>query len=305
MYEQVLLVFSRWFFGAMKRAEAEEHLMQPLNYFGSFLVRDCTRSEDDFALSIRDVGEVAHYRIRKLHTGEFGISAGTTFSTIQELVDYYRVKTGALCVNLCRPCLLLEEKRPAASPPRALNGEWEIDQKIIHLVKKLQPGRFSEVWEGLCKRKTSVAIKTLKTGTMPVDEFLQEASTLINLCHENVIQLYAVCTTEEPIFIVMELMQHGSLLDYLRGDGYGLKIQKLVVMSAQVASGMKHLEMKSIVHRDLAARNIQVGKNLICKVSNFELARSTHTPISQEINSSAKVCTNYTGYSSAIIIMIL
>ena len=281
----------------MKRAEAEEQLMQPLNYLGSFLIRDCTRSEDDFSLSIRDVGDVAHYRIRKLHTGEFCISAGITFSTIQELVDYYRVKAGALCVNLRRPCLL-EEKQPAASSPRVLNGEWEIDQKIIHLVKKLQPGRFSEMWEGLCKGRTPVAIKTLKTGTMPVDEFLQEASTLINLCHENVIQLYAVCTKEEPIYIICELMKHGSLLDYLRGEGRSLKIQHLVDMSAQVASGMVYLEMKSIVHRDLAARNILVGKNLICKVANFELARSIHAPISQFIDSNAKVCASYTGYSS-------
>jgi fyn-related kinase len=38
------------------------------------------------------------------------------------------------------------------------------------------------------------------------------------LKHPNLIQLYAVCTIEEPIYIVTELMKNGSLLDYLQSN---------------------------------------------------------------------------------------
>ena len=47
-------------------------------------------------------------------------------------------------------------------------------------------------------------------------EFLAEASIMKKLKHPNLIQLYAVCTIGEPIYIVTELMQNGSLLDYLQ-----------------------------------------------------------------------------------------
>lgn len=47
-------------------------------------------------------------------------------------------------------------------------------------------------------------------------DFLAEASIMKKLKHPNLIQLYAVCTIEEPIYIVTELMKNGSLLDYLQ-----------------------------------------------------------------------------------------
>ena len=93
------------------------------------------------------------------------------------------------------------------------------------------------------------------------------------LSHLKVIQLYAVCTREEPIYIVTEFMKHGTLLEYLHGEGRSLKLPQLIYMSAQVAAGMAYLEEQNYIHRDLAARNVLVGKNLICKVANFEMAR--------------------------------
>lgn len=37
-----------------------------------------------------------------------------------------------------------------------------------------------------------------------------------NLRHPKLIQLYAVCTLEDPIYIITELMRHGSLQEYLQ-----------------------------------------------------------------------------------------
>ena len=48
---------------------------------------------------------------------------------------------------------------------------------------------------------------------------------------------YAVCTDGEPIYIVTELMKHGSLLDYLHDKGRALKLPQLVDMAAQIAAG--------------------------------------------------------------------
>lgn len=54
-------------------------------------------------------------------------------------------------------------------------------------------------------------------GTMDPKDFLAEAQIMKKLRHTKLIQLYAVCTVEEPIYIITELMKHGSLLEYLQG----------------------------------------------------------------------------------------
>ena len=52
---------------------------------------------------------------------------------------------------------------------------------------------------------------------MDPKDFLAEAQIMKKLRHQKLIQLYAVCTQDEPIFIITELMRHGSLLEFLQG----------------------------------------------------------------------------------------
>lgn len=52
---------------------------------------------------------------------------------------------------------------------------------------------------------------------MDPKDFLDEAQIMKKLRHSKLIQLYAVCTVEEPIYIITELMKHGSLLEFLQG----------------------------------------------------------------------------------------
>ena len=51
---------------------------------------------------------------------------------------------------------------------------------------------------------------------MDPKDFLTEAQIMKKLCHQKLIQLYAVCTLEEPIYIITELMKNGSLLEFLQ-----------------------------------------------------------------------------------------
>jgi len=53
---------------------------------------------------------------------------------------------------------------------------------------------------------------------MDPKDFLAEAQIMKKLRHRKLIQLYAVCTQDEPIYIVTELMRYGSLLDFLHGN---------------------------------------------------------------------------------------
>lgn len=51
---------------------------------------------------------------------------------------------------------------------------------------------------------------------MDPKDFLSEAQIMKRLRHPKLIQLYAVCTMEEPIYIITELMKNGSLLEHLQ-----------------------------------------------------------------------------------------
>ena len=233
--------------------------MMSFNQYGSYLVRESKRTPGNYFLSIRDQEAIRHYHINRDESNTYFVTDHATFETMLDLVAYYQQHADGLCVNLRYPCLA--------------NEEWEIDRRQIRLTRRLGGGRFSEVWEGLWNNTTSVAVKTPRPATISSSEFLQEAELMKRLRHLNVIQLYGVCTREEPFYIVTELMKHGSLLEYLRGEGRSLKLPQLTDMSAQVAAGMVYLEERSYIHRYLAAKNIWVGENLFCKIANFSFAR--------------------------------
>ena len=288
------VVFNSWYFGAIKKKDAEKQLMQPFNVYGSFLIRDSDTSPGNYTLAIRDTKKVKHYKIHKLDGGGFYVTPQVTFEDIPKLVDYYSKQTDILCVKLKAPCLY---NKPSSVIDKLRNDDaWEIDRSTIHLVKKLGASQFCEVWQGLWNNATPIIVKT---GTMVASDLLKEAKFMKKLKHPNIIQLYGVCTQEEPIYTVMELMKHGSLLEYLRGDGRSLKLPQLIDMGAQVAAGMAYLEEKNYIHRDLAARSILVSENLICKVSNFDLARVLHDGI-YEAHTGAKFPIKWTAPEAAM-----
>ena len=113
---------------------------------------------------------------------------------------------------------------------------------------------------------------TFRYPVNPVDpslSFITFTFQCLNTLLPRLIQLYAVCTQEEPIYIITELMKNGSLLEYLQvgedcfcwffacfseqpmsqGKGRTLKLAQLIDMSAQIAAGMAYLESQNYIHR--------------------------------------------------------
>ncbi|XP_069017895.1 tyrosine-protein kinase FRK [Embiotoca jacksoni] len=262
-----------WYFPDTKRLDAEKMLLAEGNQHGAFLVRNSESQRGELALSVLDSGAVKHYKLKKLENGHYFVTRNRSFLTLNELVEHYSGQADGLCTRLGEPCKKMEAPQTHGLSYNTVD-QWEIDRKSIKLLRKLGAGQFGEVFEGLWNETTSVAVKTLKPGTMDTEDFLREAQLMKRLRHVKLIQLYAVCTMEEPIYIITELMSNGSLLDYLQKDkGVTVGISHQIEMAAQVAAGMAFLELQNYIHRDLAARNVLVGENNICKVADFGLAR--------------------------------
>ncbi|XP_048582893.1 tyrosine-protein kinase SRK2-like [Nematostella vectensis] len=268
---QSSLQSEEWFFGAIRRVDAEKLLIMH-GESGSFLIRESESKPGDYSLSLRDGDNVKHYRIRCLDNGGFYIAHRAQFATLIDLVEHYNKDCDGLVSRLKKPCPAIE--LPTISDLAFnMKDQWEIPRESVRILSKLGQGQFGEVWEGLWNNTTPVAVKMLRPGTMSASAFLAEAQIMKKLRHPKLVQLYAVCTKEEPIYIVTELMGHGSLLDYLKQPLNLLRLPQVIDMGAQIAAGMAYLEINNYIHRDLAARNILVGEKNIVKIADFGLSR--------------------------------
>lgn len=71
------------------------------------------------------------------------------------------------------------------------------------------------------------------------------------MCHPKLVQLYGVCLQKRPLLIVVEFMENGCLLNFLRQKGGALAEAWLLSMCQDVCEGMEYLEAHNFIHRDL------------------------------------------------------
>ncbi|KAK3096457.1 hypothetical protein FSP39_000375 [Pinctada imbricata] len=159
----------------------------------------------------------------------------------------------------------------------------------LTLNKFLGSGAFGDVFEGVARSiisdssgETKVAVKTLRKS-FEKEKFLKEAFRMSNLKHQHILNLLGVCLESHTQFIILELMEGGDLLSFLRGhrpsqtNPVYLSMADLIKICVHVARGCKYLEEMHFVHRDLAARNCLVSsKNpaeFCVKIGDFGLAR--------------------------------
>ena len=119
----------------------------------------------------------------------------------------------------------------------------------------LGSGNFGEVFRGSLNHTTvtNVALKFLRDPNYS-GEFYKEATVASHLKHENIVRFIGIC--KELSCIILELMEGGQLLSFLRASGRcALNLIDLIDMINDIISGCAYLQQKRYVHRDLAARN--------------------------------------------------
>ncbi|KMQ85263.1 proto-oncogene tyrosine-protein kinase ros [Lasius niger] len=171
----------------------------------------------------------------------------------------------------------------------------KIKREQIRLAKLLGSGAFGMVFQGNVKDlegpgiETPAAIKMLRKNASSQEKkkFLQEARLMNHFRHKHVLRLLAVCLNKDSPLLVLELMEIGDLLKYLResrklqpSDSHALRLQDLLAMCEDVARGCSYLEKLRFVHRDLACRNCLVSArdraNRVVKIGDFGLARDVY-----------------------------
>lgn len=252
LYEQL------WYHGAIPRAEVAELL----THSGDFLVRE-SQGKQEYVLSVMWDGQPRHFIIQS--SDNLYRLEGDGFPSIPLLITH-----------------LLSSQQPLTKKSgvvlfRAVpKDKWVLKHEDLVLGEQIGRGNFGEVFSGRLRAdNTPVAVKSCRE-TLPPDlkaKFLQEARILKQYNHPNIVRLIGVCTQKQPIYIVMELVQGGDFLTFLRTEGARLRVKTLLQMVGDAAAGMEYLESKCCIHRDLAARNCLVTEKNVLKISDFGMSR--------------------------------
>lgn len=154
-----------------------------------------------------------------------------------------------------------------------------ISQKDIKLLDKLGDGSFGVVkraqWTTPSSGVKYVAVKILKQDVIvrALEDFAKEVNSMHHLKHPNLIKLYGIVLSN-PMMMVTELAEQGSLRSKLVKTLGRLALSTLVDYAVQIAKGLEYLETKCLVHRDIATRNIFITESNAIKIGDFGLMRS-------------------------------
>jgi serine/threonine protein kinase len=149
----------------------------------------------------------------------------------------------------------------------------EINYSDLELGKELGKGGFGVVYKGVY-RHIPVAIKQLHNASLnegALEEFKSETTTMVNLRHPNIVQLYGICLA--PYCMVMEFMGKGSLFNLLHNKAVELPWSLRLSIANDIALGLLFLHGKNIVHRDLKSMNVLLDENNKAKLADFGLSR--------------------------------
>jgi len=140
---------------------------------------------------------------------------------------------------------------------------------------QLGEGAVSTVHRGLDRELgRPVALKFLRDGLVSLDKirerFHREAHSLARMDHPNVVKVHDVVQDGQRLFMVMELVEGGSLGLLLVGAPRASRTA--VELLEQAARGVQHAHDRGIVHRDLKPDNILVAGGRTAKVADFGLA---------------------------------
>jgi len=122
-----------------------------------------------------------------------------------------------------------------------------------------------------------VAVKVLRpeivagplTGEAARGRLRREAQAMARVAHPNVIAVHEVGTEDDHVFIVMELVDGGTLRAWL--EARARSVDEILELFAQAGRGLAAAHDAGLVHRDFKPENVLVGADGRARVTDFGL----------------------------------
>ena len=143
-------------------------------------------------------------------------------------------------------------------------------------------GGMSTVYRGVDTRlERPVAIKVMdprfSSDPQFVARFEREARAAAGLHHPGVVAVHDQGVDEDRVYLVMELVEGGTLRDLLDARGR-LDVPLALTVLEKVLSPLAAAHRAGLVHRDVKPENVLIGRGGVVKVADFGLVRAVSTP---------------------------
>src|SRR2546427_3071960 len=113
--------------------------------------------------------------------------------------------------------------------------------------------------------------KDLEGGIDQALQLQQEARVAASVNNPHVVQVFSSGTDHDQFYLVMELVDHGSLDDFIELRKR-LPEEQVLEAGIQVAKGLRAAHGKGLIHRDIKPANILFADEHTAKIGDFGLA---------------------------------
>lgn len=178
---------------------------------------------------------------------------------------------------------------PRPQPRAAVAGSNSVTEQWVRenwdIRDSLGKGYFSEVWMGTqvvtgARRAVKVVDKGRFTSFQAKNGSLlslkDEAEVLMGLSHPGIVRVYEWFETAAHLYVVMELLEGGDLLDFVVSQGC-LPEDEARRLFQELCDAIAFLHEKDVVHRDIKPDNILLtgtDSQMHVKLADFGLARN-------------------------------
>ena len=121
----------------------------------------------------------------------------------------------------------------------------------------------------------NVAVKIMREDAAEDESmrsrFCAESHAVAMLSHPNIVAVYDVSQSDSLEYIVMELVDGVTLLQYMEKKGQ-IPWNEALHFSRQIARALSHAHSRGIIHRDIKPHNIMLLRDGTIKVADFGIA---------------------------------
>ncbi|MGD2157935.1 MAG: serine/threonine-protein kinase, partial [Anaerolineales bacterium] len=157
---------------------------------------------------------------------------------------------------------------------KLLNERYRLDA----LLGRGGMGTVHRAFDSMLERQVAVKLVTgYQLETEGRARLLQEAKSIAQLNHPNIVTVYDAGEMDKAPFIVMELIEGESLHTRPPKD-----LKDLVRIASQICQALEHAHERGIVHRDLKPENVLIDAEGSAKLMDFGIARSMASRMTQE-----------------------
>ena len=111
----------------------------------------------------------------------------------------------------------------------------------------------------------------------------QEARIAASVNHPNVVQIFSLGLDHGQFFVVMELIDQGSLDDLIESQGR-VPEHRVLDIGIQIARGLRAAHRKGLIHRDVKPANILFVDEQAAKIGDFGIAAfATQDPQAENV----------------------